>query len=180
MIREPSFLKKKKLSQLPPWMECWGRKLLCWVSLFCKEFIIDLMFCWTTLKKKKTAQFIVPWKTGFVFQRLLHGPAVALHAANLQQAVEASSCARALRSPHGLSREGLCRVPPSHALTSTWRAVPGVMPQGQGEAGPGGHELWERKRWFFKLDGEERDPSRMGKLRSTWEESLVGDTTHYI
>lgn len=51
MIREPSFLKKKKLSQLPPWMECWG-KLLCWVSLFCKKFIIDLMFCWTTLKKK--------------------------------------------------------------------------------------------------------------------------------
>lgn len=178
MIREPSFLKKKKLSQLPPWMECWG-KLLCWVSLFCKKFIIDLMFCWTTLKKKKTSSVYCAMKNRFCFPTPAARSAVALHTANLQQAIEASSCARAPRSPTG-SQGGALPLPTSHALKSAWRAVPGVMPQGPGWGRARWARLWGRRRWFFKLDGEERDPSRMWKLKSTWEESLVGDTTHYI
>lgn len=141
MIREPSFLKKKKLSQLPPWMECWG-KLLCWVSLFCKKFIIDLMFCWTTLKKKKPAQFIVPWKTGFVFQRLLHGQ--LWHCTR-------PTCNRPLRPRHvpghraapRALREGLCHFP----RHMPWSLLDGQCQvscrRGQGEAGPGGQDSAE-------------------------------------
>ena len=150
-------------------MVCWGKLL--WVSVLFKELIIDLMFYWTTLKrKKKTAYFIVPWKTGFVFKHPLHCQLWQMHTVNFSQVIESPSCAGAPSSPTGLQRGGWM-LPGSCALKSTRQAVTSVMLWVPGWGRARWARVWKRSR----PDGVEEDPGRRRKLGSTWEESFVGD-----